>query len=75
MQAKVVEAHSQYTDYGGTDILYPEEFFWLGASIDSKNKTSAWLVHGFHTGIYIPTPNSTYYYYTTPQSVCLATYV
>ena len=36
---------------GGTGILYPEEFFQLGASTDSKYKTSAWLVYGFHTGI------------------------
>ena len=40
-QGKVVEAHSQEMNYGGTDILYPEECFWLGASTDSKNKTLA----------------------------------
>ena len=34
----------------GTDILYPEGFFQLGANTDSKNKTSAWLVPRFHTG-------------------------
>ena len=34
----------------GTGILYPEGFFQLGASTDSKNKTSAWLVPRFHTG-------------------------
>ena len=29
MRGKVVEAHSQETYYGGTDILYPKEFFSL----------------------------------------------
>ena len=52
LRGKLVEVHSQETDYGGTNLLYPEEFFGLGASTDSKNKTSAWLVHWFHTGIF-----------------------
>ena len=36
---------------GKFDILYPEEYFQLGASPDSKNKTLAWLVHRFQTGL------------------------
>ena len=45
LRGKVVEAHSQEIDYGGTDILYPEEFFWLGANTDSKIK----LCHDLYT--------------------------
>lgn len=33
------------------DILYSEEFFQLGTSTDSKNKTLMWLKHRFHTGL------------------------
>ena len=38
---------------GITDILYPEKVFQFSASPDSKKKTSAWLVHGFHTGTHV----------------------
>ena len=31
-------------------IFYPEKFFQLGASPDSKTRTSVWLVRGFHMG-------------------------